>query len=104
MSFSAVLHGMCMVMLSPQTQEQAVTLTLIEGGFTAIAIGLSFAWPGLGRNWFSRIERAFSSLAQKKGIAVLVVGLSALLLRLAILPWCPIPRPFVPDARARAGA
>ncbi len=28
---------------------------------------------------------------------MLVVGLSGLGLRLAILPWCPIPLPFVPD-------
>jgi hypothetical protein len=31
------------------------------------------------------------------GWAVAAVGLSALLLRLAILPFCPIPIPFVPD-------
>ena len=82
---------------SPGSHEQAVTLTLLEGGLTAIVLGLSFAWPRLGASWFSRAEIFFSKLARKKGLAVLVVGLSGLVLRLAILPWCSIPLPFVPD-------
>ncbi|WP_263353644.1 hypothetical protein [Acidicapsa acidisoli] len=36
-------------------------------------------------------------MARRQGLAVVVVGLAALLLRLAILPLCPIPVPFVPD-------
>ena len=86
-----------MEMLSPSTQEQVIAPGLIEGSLTAIAIGLSYAWPSLGRKSFSRIETIFAKLARRKGLAVLIVGLSALLLRLAILPWCPIPLPFVPD-------
>ncbi len=36
-------------------------------------------------------------LARRKSVAVAVVGLSALLLRIAILPLCPIPLPFSPN-------
>ena len=43
------------------------------------------------------MEKAFAKLARRRGLAVIVVGLGALLLRLAILPVCPIPHPFVPD-------
>jgi hypothetical protein len=77
--------------------EQAVTLTMIEGCLAAIVFAASFAWPGLFHRWFAALERRLSRLARNKTDAVLVVGLSALLLRLAILPWCGIPLPFVPD-------
>jgi hypothetical protein len=86
-----------MEMLSPSTHEQAVPLPLIEGSLTAIAVALSFAWPGLGRKWFSFVEAVFGRLARKKSLAVLLVGLSVIVVRIAILPWCPIPRPFVTD-------
>ena len=93
----ALWQSSCMLISSPGSQEQAVTLTLLEGGFTAIVLGLVFAWPRLGASWFSRIERSLGRLARRKVASVLVVGLSGLGLRLAILPWCPIPIPFVPD-------
>jgi hypothetical protein len=37
------------------------------------------------------------ALAHRRSLSVAVVGLAALLLRLAILPLCPIPQPFVHD-------
>jgi len=70
---------------------------LIEAGLTAIAIAAAFALPRLGSPVFSRIERAFGRLARKKHLSVLIAGAAALLLRLAILPICPIPLPFVQD-------
>jgi hypothetical protein len=73
------------------------SLELIESGLTLIAVGLAFAGPRLGAAWFSRIERVFGRFAQRQGLAVISVGLTAFFLRLAILPACPIPLPFVPD-------
>ena len=70
---------------------------LLEGGLTLIAVAVPFALPRLGTAWFSGIERLFGRLARSKGNAVAAVGLAALLLRLAILPFCPIPLPFIPD-------
>jgi len=84
-----------MVLLS--APEQGPSLILIEGGLTAIAFAVAFCLPRLGSAWFSRVERAFGRLAQRKSLSVAVVGLAALLLRLAILPLCPIPQPFVHD-------
>ncbi|MGA2207626.1 MAG: hypothetical protein ABSG10_12935 [Terracidiphilus sp.] len=68
-----------------------------EFGLTAITVTLAFVWPRLGAGFFERIERSFARLARGKGWAVAVVGLSAIVLRLALLPFFPIPLPFVPD-------
>jgi hypothetical protein len=84
-------------MVLSSAPEQGTSLILIEGSFTAIACGVAFCLPRLGSNWFSRVERTFGRLARRKSLSVAVVGFAALLLRLAILPLCPIPRPFVPD-------
>ncbi len=72
-------------------------MVLIEGSLTVIAVAVAFAFPRLGAARFSSIERAFGRLARRKGLAVAAVGISTLLLRLAMLPFSPIPLPFVPD-------
>jgi hypothetical protein len=72
-------------------------LLILEFGLTAIAAAAAFAWPGIGGGIFRRIERAFSKLARRKRWAVATVGLSVIVLRLAMLPLFPIPLPFVPD-------
>jgi hypothetical protein len=82
------------MILAPATKDRP-SLILIEGAITAIAIAAGFCWPRLGSAWFSRIERAFGRLARRKSLSVAVVGLTALLLRLAILPLSPIPKPFM---------
>jgi hypothetical protein len=69
----------------------------VEFVLTLVAIMAAFAWPRLGDKWFSGIERSFAALAQKRVLAVVAIGASAFLLRLAILPIFPIPLPFVPD-------
>ena len=79
------------------SSEHGLPLLLIESGLTAIFMGLSFVFPRLGSAWFTHIERWFSRLAHRKRLAVSSVGLSALLLRWAILPFFPIPLPFIPN-------
>lgn len=85
------------MILSSVPQSDKASLMMIEGGLTAITAAVAFGWPRLGSRFFSRIERAFGRLARRRGLAVAVVGFTALLLRLAILPVCPIPNPFIPD-------
>ncbi|MGC2160806.1 MAG: hypothetical protein WA634_02755, partial [Silvibacterium sp.] len=77
--------------------ENGPSLMLIEGGLTAIAMATAFALPRFGSRWFARIEQAFGRLARRKRMSVLAVGAAALLLRLAVLPLCPIPLPFTQD-------
>ena len=85
------------MILSPDPQSGKASLMMIEGGLTLIAAAVAFGWPRLGSGFFSRIERAFGQLARRRGLAVAVVGFTALLLRLAILPVCPVPHPFITD-------
>ena len=74
--------------VAPLTVEFVVVL---------LSVLAAVGWPRLGSLCFSQIERVFGRLARRRGLAVAVVGLTGLLLRLAILPFCPIPIPFVPD-------
>jgi len=84
------------MMQSPASQS-GTSIMFIEGCLTAIAVVLAFCLPRFGSAWFSRVEIAFARLARRKGLSVIVVGLAAPLLRLAILPVCPVPHPFSPD-------
>jgi hypothetical protein len=84
-------------MLSPAATNNHNGFLILDVGLTLIGIALGFAWPTLALGFFRRIERAFTPLARKQGLAATVTGLSVVLLRLAILPISPIPRPFVTD-------
>lgn len=84
-------------MILTSVSETGLSLEEVEWGLTAAAVGLAVAWPKLGFAWFSRVERIFAQLARRQRLAVFVVGLAALLLRLALLPLSPIPQPFTPD-------
>lgn len=84
-------------MLSPAAPDSGTGFLILDLGISLIGIALGYALPNLGLSFFRRVERAFMPLARKKGLAVLVAGLSVFVLRLAILPIFPIPRPFVPD-------
>jgi len=85
------------MMQPPPTPGQTPSLILIEGLATCVFVALSFLLPRLAGNWFTRIERTLGQLARRQSLSVAVVGCAAFLLRLAILPICPIPLPFVPD-------
>lgn len=72
-------------------------LIAIEVGLSGVAAALAFGWPNLCSALLKRVEKLFSPLARRKSAAVAVVGLSDLLIRLALLPLFPIPQPFTPD-------
>jgi hypothetical protein len=84
-------------MVLSQAQANGPSLVLIEGGLTVVALAVSFGLPGFGSLWFSRIERVFNQLARRKSLSVALVGVAAFVLRLAVLPFCPIPLPFLTD-------
>jgi hypothetical protein len=69
----------------------------IEYCFILAALIVAFAFPNFASIFFAALERRFLGLARRRGWAVLVVGLSALGLRAAVLPLLPIPNPIVHD-------
>ncbi len=69
----------------------------IEAGLTVLALVLALSVPKLGARWFEAIERRFGNLARRRGLSVVVVGLTALALRAALLPILPIPVPGISD-------
>jgi hypothetical protein len=73
------------------------SLILIEAGFTILSIAIALALPRLGLSIFAPLVRGFHRLARRRRLSVASVGAATLLLRLAILPICPIPLPFVQD-------
>jgi len=84
--------------LDAQTAPAATfSLMGIEGALTVIAVAASFAWPRLGAPVFAWVESLFIRLARRPVVSLIVVGMTALLIRLALLPIHPIPQPFAPD-------
>jgi len=72
-------------------------MLLIETGLVMVAVLLAFVCPELGSRWFASCERVLAKLARRRGIAILVVGLTTLVLRAALLPILPIPSPGAHD-------
>lgn len=81
----------------PAYGSAAPSLLVIETGVSASAFALAFCWPRLGGAHFVSAERLFGRLARQRRLSVLTVGLSALLIRLSVLPLAPIPQPFIHD-------
>ena len=69
----------------------------IELCLTAVCAGLASIRPQLGKAWFTKIEGQFSAIAQRRGLAVISIGLLALGIRVALLPILPIPQPAISD-------
>ncbi|HET7102628.1 MAG TPA: hypothetical protein VFI20_00925 [Terracidiphilus sp.] len=74
-----------------------LSLIAVEASLTLCSIAIAFAWPGLGQRQFLAVERTIRALAGRKALAIIIVGASAIGLRLALLPWNPIPLPVIPD-------
>src|SRR6266699_716329 len=72
-------------------------MLLIECGLVLLAALVGFILPRMGSCWFARIESSFASLARRRTLSVVVVGVAALALRAALLPILPVPQPGVHD-------
>ena len=72
-------------------------MLLIEAGLMLAAICVAFTCPEAGSRSFEALERKFSGFARRRMLSVIVVGLLALALRIALLPIAPIPEPIVHD-------
>ena len=72
-------------------------MLLIESCLTVAALVVALTVPEVGSRWFEVCERGFAKLAQKRRLAVVVVGLAALAARTALLPILPIAQPGIND-------
>jgi hypothetical protein len=68
-----------------------------EALLVSVALLLALVCPSVGQTWFAQVERAFGRIARRRTLSVVGCGLAALLARVAVLPWLPIPHPFIND-------
>jgi len=69
----------------------------IEIGLILLSLLIAFIYPSLGSRWFEKAEHGFATLARRRVLSGVLVGISALALRAALLPTEPIPEPIVHD-------
>ena len=84
-------------MITAASPHHSFQLALFENALCLIGFVAACFWPRLGADRFSRLEGMLARVARRPGLAVLVSGLSVILIRLAIIPVSPIPLPFTPD-------
>lgn len=72
-------------------------MLLIESGLMLLVLALAFVAPRAGSSFFAPIERRLAWLARRRGLSVVVVGITALALRAAVLPVLPKPHPVFQD-------
>jgi len=72
-------------------------MLLVEIALVTLSVLVAFVYPQLGSRWFEKIERRFAALARRRTLSIMVVGLAALIFRIAVLPVEPIPLPGVHD-------
>lgn len=62
-----------------------------------LCLAFCFYRPQLGQTFFLEIEKWTSRLSRRKSLAILIVGISPIFIRLALLPLIPAPVPQVHD-------
>ncbi len=68
-----------------------------EALLVTLALLLALVHPRLGAGWFERAERGLAAVARQRTLSILVCGFSALALRVVLLPFLPIPKPYIND-------
>src|SRR5690348_13465445 len=68
-------------------------MLLIESAFVLLALAGVFLVPRTGSGLFQPIEHRLAVLAKRRRQAVFTVGMTALALRVAVLPVRPVPYP-----------
>jgi hypothetical protein len=76
---------------------QGFGLFVIEGALVLLAICLALNAPTLGNRFFAACERAFSNLARRPVLSLVVIGIAPLAIRGMLGQIWPLPTPFVND-------
>src|ERR1700722_9267006 len=80
----------------PSTAASGTSLLLIETVATAICLAAAICIPRGPFLQFRRLNNLVNTISARKSLCVWLAGMSALVLRLIILPFSPIPKPFAP--------
>lgn len=73
------------------------SLLLTEAVLVLIAVIMARFYASAGSAWFGSAERAINRLARRKDLCVLLIGVAALVVRVALLPLIPVRAPEVHD-------
>jgi hypothetical protein len=69
----------------------------IETGLVLASLLVACIYPSLGSRWFEKLEWRLSQLSRRRVLSIVLVGVTALVLRAALLPILPVPEPIVHD-------
>jgi hypothetical protein len=78
-------------------QDWHILVSKLDWSILAVSLALVWPKPGLGEPILARIERTFAQFARNKRLAIAAVGAVTILVRVALLPWLPVPQPKVHD-------
>jgi len=84
-------------MIDPLINTIKDDLFVTEARLLAVGVLVAVVFPALGADWFRRAENALNALARRKSMSVLAVAFLSLAIRIAVLPWVPVPVPGVHD-------
>jgi hypothetical protein len=84
-------------MIDPLINTIKDDLFVTEARLLALGIVVAFTFPKLGTARFRSAEKGFNFLACRKRTSVLAVAFLSLAIRIAFLPWVPVPVPGVHD-------
>src|SRR5215471_18419578 len=70
-----------------------VAFLIVEAAIAIITLLVAFALPEFGSRVFVPIEKWTGRLGKRPNLALLLIGISAPLIRLSLLPLAPIPQP-----------
>src|SRR5579862_4565605 len=65
--------------------------------FSLVCLIFAWQWPLFADPLLSAIERLGTRLANRKGLAIVLIAAAAVLIRLSLLPWMPVPVPRIHD-------
>lgn len=69
----------------------------LEGAFVLVLLAVALAAPAARSRFFAPIEQFGARLAKRKRLAVIAAGLAAILIRVSLLAFVPVPIPHVQD-------
>lgn len=68
-----------------------------EALLVTLALLLALVYPRLGAARFAQAERALAAVARRRTLGIALCGFAALGLRAVLLPWLPVPKPYIND-------